>query len=149
MANFKLWLVESEEQDDIKKTLAELPKSHADLVRGYTVKFQGGNTMKGDESHIGMVDDQTKTITLAAPWRYPRSYTYLHEIGHLVWAHFVTPEMKKEWSRLALRNKTENPQNDEEEFCMSYAQHFANNKLIKYHLPERNRFVKTLVDNAR
>lgn len=153
--NFKLYL-ESEEKDDIKKTIAKLPKKHQALLRGYKYKFQGGNTLKGDKENIGMIFNDK--ITVASPWRYGREYTFLHEIAHLIFEKLVDKNTRNEWSKLLKTTKPEQikkikttgknvealKQNDEEIFCMVYAQAYADNPVVKYDHPEWVKFIKEL-----
>lgn len=145
MQSFKLWL-ENEEEDDVKKTIKKLPQTHQNLVKGYSITFQAGNTIKGDDNHVGLIKNSPKKIMIiAAPYFHSREYVVLHEIAHLVWATFMTPKLKKNWGKIASKNKNNSPQNDEEEFCMSYAQYFAANKLTKYNFKEREEFIAQLV----
>ena len=130
MGNFRVWL-ENKEQVDVQKTIAKLPKRHQELVRGFEITFEGGNTMKGDGQHIGLVKDSPKkVIVVAAPWNYGREYALLHEIAHLVWATFVTPEMKEHWQQIVNNTDEKQNQNAEELFCMAYANHYANNRIV-------------------
>jgi hypothetical protein len=146
MMDFKEFLneQESEEKKNIDQTIGKLPKSHAALIRGYKWKFQGGNTLDRDNQHIGVVDDNKKLITVAAPWNYGREFTALHEIGHKVWEKFVTPELRKEWSRIAKKNKNRLKQNDEELFAMAYANNYAHNRIEVHTCPEWDKFIEKL-----
>jgi len=123
-------------EGDIKTTLKKIPAPHARLVRGYKFRFQPSNTLKGDDGHIGFIDEEKKTITIASPWNYGREYTLLHEVGHAVWKYAMDDGKKAEWKKI-LRpirkaNKKDLDQNDEEIFCMSYAQAYANNGITKF-----------------
>ena len=89
-----------EEKRDVRKTLEKIPKWHADLVRGYEIYFQPHNTLKGDEGHIGFIDEDKKKIVVSSPWNYGREYTLLHEIGHAVWKYILDDDDKKEWKKI-------------------------------------------------
>lgn len=147
MLTFKLFL-ESEEDKNIKSTLKKIPRHHAKLVDGYTFTFKGGNTLPGDDSHIGYMDRKPKEICIAAPWNYGREFTFLHEIAHLVLDKLVPNELKKKWVEIVKRtNKGEDEalhQSPEELFCMAYAQHYADNKMVKYNYPEWMHFIEQL-----
>lgn len=144
---FKIFL---ENIEDIEKTLNKIPKEHADLIRGYKIKFEPNNSLQGDDQHIGIIDEKEKTITIAAPWNYSREYTLLHEIAHAVWKFIVSKEKKTEWSDLLKKTKTNKEikknldQNDEEIFCMVYAQHYAKNKLTKYDYQKLENFISKI-----
>lgn len=147
---FRNFFIESE-QNEVEKTLKKLPKKHAALVKGYSYKFQGGVTLKGDDGHIGEIDEKKKLITVAAPWNYGREYTLLHEIAHAVWKYLVDKHQKKEWMKLlkTVKNKSKQnkrylDQNAEEIFCMIYAQFYCNNEMVKFDHPELTKFIDTL-----
>lgn len=130
-------LSEGESSDeDVEKTLGKLPSKHASLIKGYKIVFQPTNALKGDDKHIGLIDEKNKTITIAAPWNYGREYTLLHEVGHAVWKFLLDDEKKKEWTKILKKERESGKkhlnQNDEEIFCMTYAQYYAKNKLKKY-----------------
>lgn len=137
---------EAERQKDVRNTLRKIPKAHAKLVRGYKFEFQPSNCLKGDDRHIGVIDEKKKKITIAAPWNYGREYTLLHEIGHAVWKYLVDGDKKEEWKKLLApvrkNNKRDLDQGDEEIFCMTYAQVYAKNKMEKYDHDELVGFVK-------
>lgn len=147
--DFSLYMTESTKSErEIKATLKKIPKAHADLVRDYRVVFQPSNCLKGDDKHIGLIDEKNKTITIAAPWNYGREFTLLHEIGHAVWKYAVSEEKKAEWKKLLASVKRGNKkgldQNEEEIFCMSYAQTYAKNTLKKYDHEKLVDFVRGL-----
>lgn len=131
---------------DVKKTLRKIPKAHARLVGGYKFNFQPSNTLKGDDGHIGFIDEKRKTITIASPWNYGREYTLLHEVGHAVWKYILDDGHRARWKRLLdpvrRANKKDLNQNDEEIFCMTYAQVYANNKITKFDHESLVDFVK-------
>lgn len=133
---FSRYFFEAEEKDDIKRTLEKIPKTHSNLVKDYKIVFQPGNCLKGDDRHIGLIDEKNKTITIAAPYNYGREYTLLHEVGHAVWKFIVGEKRKKAWKKLLAKerrlNKSHLDQDDEEIFCMIYAQRYAKNKLKKF-----------------
>jgi len=61
MTTFKEFLIESEEKKDTNEILKKIPKSHADLVKGFKFIWQAGNTLKGDNDHTGIIDPKKKT----------------------------------------------------------------------------------------
>lgn len=139
-------LVEAtEEEKNIRTTLAKVPKAHSDLIQGFKYRWQSGNTLKGDDGHIGIINPNTKTITIAAPWNYGREYTLLHELGHKVWEMFVPRKMKKLWIQIVKQTKHKMQQNAEELFCMAYANHFAKNKITIHTHQEWDAFIEKLV----
>lgn len=144
---FRQYLSE-EEKKDVGDTLEKIPKSHAELVKGYEISFQPSNCLKSDKNHIGFIDEENKKIIIASPWNYGREYTLLHEIGHAVWKYKLNEDDKKNWKRtlgrVRSKNKKDLSQNDEEIFCMCYAQHYANNKLCKYDHKELIEFISRL-----
>jgi hypothetical protein len=141
---FKVFL-ENEETDDVRGLLDKIPKSHASLVKGYTWHFQSGNTLKGDNEHVAVIDHHQKTITLAAPWNYPRSHTALHEIGHLVWNKHMTDNLKEEWKRIVQATKNKQDQNDQELFCHAYAATYSKNKISIHNHQSWSGFIKNKV----
>ena len=147
MAHFKKYL-ESEEKKDIKRTLEKIPERHALLVKDYEIVFQPNNTLKGSKGHIGLIDEKKKRITIASPWNYPREYTLLHEIGHAVWKFILDDDGKKKWKSLLGREREKNKRNlgqdDEEIFCMIYAQVYAKNKMKKYEIEVLEGFVRSI-----
>lgn len=144
---FKQYLSD-EENKDVRKTLEKIPKSHSDLVKDYEISFQSKNSLRGDDKHIGFIDEKNRKIVISAPWNYGREYTLLHEIGHAVWKYLVGEDKKGEWkktvAKVRSKNKKELDQNDEEIFCMSYAQHYAKNKLCKYDHEELDEFISSI-----
>lgn len=141
---FKDFLLESEEEEkNVKATIAKLPAKHRALVRGFKVKFTGGNTLSGDDDHIGVIDDDE--ITVAAPWHYGREFTFLHEIAHMVYEKLMTPKLKKEWAEVVKKNPNRQRQNDEELFCMAYACCYAKHKIFVHHHEKWDEFIKTKV----
>lgn len=144
---FKQYLSD-EEKKDVRKTLEKIPKSHSDLVKDYEISFQSKNSLRGDDKHIGFIDEKNRKIVVSAPWNYGREYTLLHEIGHAVWKYLVGEDKKREWkktvAKVRAKNKKELDQNDEEIFCMSYAQHYAKNKLCKYDHAELDEFISSI-----
>lgn len=136
-----------EEDENILHTLSKIPPSHANLVKGFTFKFQGGNTLDGDDEHIGYVQEDPKIIVIAAPWVYSREYVILHEIAHLVWAKFVNSQLRKEWEQIVARTKNKQNQSPEELFCMAYASTYAKHKIIIHTHEEWLNFIKRLPIN--
>jgi hypothetical protein len=145
---FKIFLEKTENVKNIQDALKKIPQSHANLIKDYKIVFEPNNTLKKDNDHIGFIDEEKKIIKIAAPWNYGREYTFLHEIAHAVWKYFVNSKQKKIWSRLikkAKENKKEGlDQNEEEIFCMIYAQHYAKNKISKFNHPTLEEFIKLI-----
>lgn len=145
MSEFKLFL-ESEEEKNVKSTLLKLPKKHQNLINGYKIKFTPGNTLKGDSQHIGYIHKDK--VVVAAPWKYGREFTFLHEIAHLVYEKLFTPELKKEWEKVAKKNPQQNQDNAEENFAMAYAGYYMGEHSPKLHShPEWDSFIKNKVPN--
>lgn len=143
--------IESEEKDNVKEILSKLPKKHQDLLKGFKFKFTAGNTLPGDDGHVGMIHGMK--ITVAAPWRYGREFVFLHEASHLIFEKLMTTELKKEWSDLLKKTKkiqsktlSKNAkeslnQNDEEIFAMSFATTYATHPPITYKNKEWQDFI--------
>ncbi len=143
-----------EEKKDIQKTLSKLPQSHQNLVKNYRWKFHAGNTLNGDNQHVGYIDDGDKEIAVAGPWGYGREFCVLHEVAHKVLK--VLPEsIKHQWTDLLSKTKSAQIQNNkdnedaldqnaEEIFCMSYANFYAKHKLLTYSNPQWMEFIKNL-----
>lgn len=140
-----------EEKDDVLTTLSKLPHSHRNSIKGFSWKFQGGNTLSGDDQHVGYMDNQEKEIAVAAPWNYGREFTALHEIAHTIWER-LPQQIKQQWFQVVKNTKLtpEDQQNDslnqnpEELFCMSYACFYAKHKIVTYYKPEWMKFIKEL-----
>ena len=130
-------------EKDIKETLAKLPKKYQKLIHGYKFKFQSGNALKGDAEHIGITDEDKKKITISAPWHYGREFTFLHELGHKVWA--ILPNQEK-WAAIVKKTKMkrEDRQNPEELFCHALANHYAKHKHVMFTHPEWEKFIQSL-----
>jgi hypothetical protein len=142
--DFSQFLLEAEEEErNIKAMLKKLPKKHADLMKGFKFKYVPGNTLKGDDEHIGLI--KGKTVTVAGPWNYGREFTTLHEIGHMVWEKLMTPELKKAWTACAKKNKKQNQDNDEENFCMAYAACYTKHPPLTHHHEAWVDFIKNKV----
>jgi hypothetical protein len=146
---FRQYLNEgSEGEKDVEKTLGRIPAKHRALVKDYKFVFQPTNCLRGDNKHIGLIDEKNKTITIAAPWNYGREYTLLHEVGHAVWKYILDDGKRAEWKKLLKpvkrKNKKDLNQDDEEIFCMAYAQAYARNGLEKYDHDELVDFVRGL-----
>jgi len=144
----------SEEQSDIEKTLSKIPKSHRGLLRGYDFKLHSGNTLNGDDDHIGYMDAEEEEIAVAAPWNYGREFATLHEIAHVVWEH-LGKDIKREWQKLVNKTKKKHnqkphvqsdslDQSAEEIFCMCYANYYTKHKLATYSHPEWLKFIENL-----
>lgn len=146
MEGFKKFFEQTKEQEaNIQATLKKLPTSHRALVGEYKIKWHGDNTLQGDDGHIGIVNPNNKTITIAAPWNYGREFTFLHEIGHKVFERFMTKEMFAEWKKIIAKTKDKMKQNAEELFCMAYANHFAKNKIVIHNHPEWDDYIKKFI----
>jgi hypothetical protein len=144
MTSFREFLFEqeqTEEEKDIQRTISKLPPSHRRLIKGYTFKFHSGNTLDGDDEHIGYMDAKPKVIAVASPWNYGREFTILHEIGHRVWDHLVNDDQKKLWIKIVKNTKNKQKQSADELFCMAYANHYAKNKIVIHDHPEWNQFI--------
>jgi hypothetical protein len=143
---FKEFFILSEQRDgDLKHTLQKIPQKHRDLTHGYRFKYQGGNVLKGDKEHIGSVDPDNQTITIAAPWNYGREYTILHEIAHIVWSK-LTKSQQEEWKQIIKNTKIKkgDRQAPEELWAMAYANYFAKNKIVKFTHDSWVNFVKKI-----
>lgn len=145
MATFKEF-VNSEEEKDIQKTIQKLPPSHAALVQGFRWQLQGGNTLSGDNQHVGYMDKGEKEIAVAAPWFYPREFTLLHEIAHLVWER-LPEQIKAQWAQLVNNTKREKDaqkQSAEELFSMAYATTYVKHPPTTFAFPKWMQFIKSL-----
>ncbi|MEI8270665.1 MAG: hypothetical protein WCG45_04800 [bacterium] len=153
MTNFKTF-IESKEKEDVAQIIAKLPKNHQKLLNGYKFKYTPGNTLQGDDEHIGHIHKDN--IVVAAPWHYSRSFTTLHEIAHLVYEKLFTKELKEKWTQLVKQTMPDqikkNPksqdslkQNDEEIFCMVYAASYVKHPPSTYLNEKWQDFVKTKV----
>jgi hypothetical protein len=143
--NFRHFITEADQtMSDVRKTLEKLPKSHQKFVKPFKFKFQAGNTLKGDGGHVGCIDDGKMTLTVAAPWNYGREFTFLHEIGHLIWKHLVDDKMRKTWSKLVSKTKEKAKDNDEELFCMAYSSFYCNRPVSIHDHPQWDEFIKNL-----
>jgi mRNA deadenylase 3'-5' endonuclease subunit Ccr4 len=149
MNGFKQFLSESINQDT-KKTIEKLPQCCKNLLKNYKFKFQGGNTLKGDNDHIGENDLENKKITVASPWEYSRSFTVLHEIGHLFWNKYIQNNKQKqeEWHSLVKQNKNKLKQNDVELFCHAFANHFSKHKVLTHSHPKWDAFIEKEIKEA-
>lgn len=148
MNGFKIFIETSEEEKNVKDTISLLPKSHQKLLDGYKFKFTPGNTLKGDNDHIGYIHKDR--IVVAAPWHYGRGFTTLHEIAHLVWEKLMTPALKNKWGKLFIQEKKKMPKNSaldqiaEEIFCMAYAATYCKHPPVTYTNDKWQKFIKNL-----
>jgi hypothetical protein len=150
MDGFKYFLEQSEQINNIKYTLSKLPKSHAALVKSYKLKWTCGVTLHNDDQHVGLLDPNNKTITICSPWNYGKEYTFLHEIGHLVFSKFCSPKWKEKWAKIIKKNINRQKQNNEELWCMCYANHFVKNQIVAHTHPAWESYMKKfckLTDN--
>lgn len=148
MSNFSLFMElmgedDSEEKKDIYSTLKKIPPSHAALVKGFQWKFHAGNTLNGDDQHVGYMDDKEKEIAVAAPWNYGREFTILHEIAHRIWER-LPHQLKIQWVMIVANTKNKQNQGAEENFCHGYANHYAKNKIVIHDHPEWHQFIANL-----
>ena len=135
----------SEEQSDIDKTLSTIPQSHRDFLKGFHISFQGGNTLHGDNQHVGMITTHPrKEIIIAAPWRYSREFTLLHEVGHLVWEYLVSQQLKNDWEEIVQNTKNKQNQPAEEHFCMAYGAAYSKRPPLIHSHPTWIHFIKNL-----
>lgn len=144
MMQFRQFLIESENQTDVRHTLAKLPARHRSLVKPYRFVFQANNTINGDKEHVGIIDEKLRKITIAAPWNYGREYAMLHEIGHLIWKYRMDKDHMAQWSKIVKSTKNKQKQPDEELFSMAYANTYAKNKIEIHNHPQWERFIKKL-----
>lgn len=147
MEGFKIFYEQTKEQkNNIRSTLERIPKKHKILIRGYKLKWHHDNTLPGDREHVGLINPINKTITVAAPYRYSREFTFLHELGHKVWEVFVLPypELVKEWKKIVKKTKDKLHQNAEELFCHGYAGTYAEHPPMVHHHEEWIKFIKKL-----
>jgi hypothetical protein len=147
MDGFKYFLEQtSEQEENIKKTLARVPKKHSALIKGYNFKWQCDNVLNGDGEHVGVIDPNDKTITVAAPYRYSREFTFLHELAHKVWENFVSPfpELVEKWKKIVKGTKNKMRQNAEELFCHGYAATYAQNPPMIHHHEEWIKFINKI-----
>jgi hypothetical protein len=143
--NFKIFLENSENYSaDVKETFKKLPRKHFSLIKDYKVEFEPNNTLEGDSGHIGFIDEEKKQIKIAAPWNYGREFTLLHEVGHAVWKYLVNQKKRKEWNEIVKQTKDKQKQNDEELFCMAYANYYAKHKIEIHNHENWNKFIKNI-----
>ena len=133
----------TEEEKNIQATLKKIPDSHGKLIKDFHVNFEGGNTLHGDDQHVGYVDEEDKEICLASPWNYGREFTFLHEIAHKVYEK-LNDNTKKEWTKIVNKTKNKQKQSPEELFAMAYANFYAKNKVVIHDHEEWNEFIKDL-----
>jgi hypothetical protein len=130
----------SEERKNLDAVISKLPDNHQKLLKHFDITYTCKNTLNGDDEHIGMI--HKFDVEVAAPWRYSREFTTLHEIAHLVWEKIVSNEDKKDWSKLAKLYKGEPKMNDEELFCMVYAAAYSTHPPATYNIEKLTKFVK-------
>lgn len=141
--NFKIFVETTEYEKDLQKTLKKLPVKFRNLVKGYQLKFQSGNTLKGDQEHIGIINPKKKTLTVCAPYNYSREYTILHEIGHLVWGT-LNANTRDTWRKILKKHpsKDNQKQSAEEYFAMAFSDTYANNSVSKFNIQQWHSFIK-------
>lgn len=124
----------TEEDKNLRDTLSRLPVKHRRLVHNYDINYQTGNTLDGDDQHVGYIDDKKKVIALASPWRYSREFTFLHELGHAVYNHLMSKELQTKWKDISGEG--------EESFCMTYASTYAQHAPVTYAKKKLIDFIK-------
>lgn len=132
MKGFKKYVTENE---DVADTIAKLPKHHQALVKGYKFLFEPGNTLHGDDGHVGEISNHPKKIIrISGPYRFSREHVVLHEIAHLVYEFYVkgTP-LEKEWEGIVKNTKhKKEDEPPEENFCHAYASRYTKFKLTVF-----------------
>ena len=142
--NFKTFFESSEEEDNLKETLARLPTSHRKLVKNFSIKLHGGNTLNNDDQHIGYMSKDKEEIAVAAPWNYGREFALLHEVGHRVY-DTLPPQFKAKWDHLVKNTVHKFKDHSTEEFfCMMYAQAYSKHQLKEFNIPLLVQFIKSL-----
>jgi hypothetical protein len=151
MESFKLFFEQTEEQQkNVKMTLAKLPTAHQKLIAKYKIKWHCDSTLSGDNKHVGIINPHTNTITIAASWKYPQQWVFLHEIGHLVWASFINPVSKitKYWDKLVKQHITpeikKRKEDNEEIWCHCYAAAYCDHPVDIFNIKPLVEFIKTL-----
>ena len=141
--NFRQFL--ESQNPDLEATLKKLPKKIQSLLKGYKYTFTDGNSLKNDKNHIGIIDKDKKTITIAAPYFYGRETIVLHEIAHLVWEKLNKKE-KEDWYKTIKKypSKAKEKQNNEEHFCMAFSATYSRNPVSIYDIPQWVSFIKSL-----
>jgi hypothetical protein len=146
MRSFRLFFEQdtSEEEKDIQQTLEKIPAHHRNLVQGFRWRFHIGNTLNGDDEHVGYMDDNTKEIAIAAPWFYSREFTILHEIAHRVWEKFVNQDLRNQWAQIVNNTPNRQKQEPEELFCHGYGAAYAKHPPLTHYHKEWIEFIKNL-----
>jgi hypothetical protein len=130
-------------KSDLDEVLRPVPKSHKALLAGYKITFEPDHTLDGNNKHVGEIDEEKKTIRIAAPMNYGRSHAILHELAHLVWERFVGNELRAEWDKILKNTKNKQKENDDEElFAMAYSTHYAVNKISIHDHKSWHKFIE-------
>ena len=131
---------------DTKKTIKKLPKEHQLLLKGYKISFESGCSLKNDKNHIGYNDLNKRKIVVSGPWHYGREFTLLHEIGHLIWFHYMKNDKAKQatWKALVKATPNKVDQQAEEVFCHTYANLYSKHKMISHNQKKNKKFVKSI-----
>lgn len=152
---FKEFISKSD-RHDVNNVLQKLPKKHYNLIKDYKISFESGSTLKKDKKHIGFIDEEKKLIKIAAPWYYSREFTLLHEVAHSVWKYELSNKNKKEWKEIVKLSKDKQKSNitkeasksldqqEEEIFCMAYANYYSKHKILTYDNENYYKFIKNL-----
>jgi hypothetical protein len=65
-------------------------------------------------------------------------------VGHAVWKYLVNQKKRKEWNEIVKQTKDKQKQNDEELFCMAYANYYAKHKIEIHNHDNWNKFIKNI-----
>jgi hypothetical protein len=145
MDGFRDYLEGQEEQADIQHTLAKIPERHRRFLQGFSIHFQGTNTLNNDGEHVGVIQTHPKPhIIVAAPWKYPREWVLLHEVAHLVYEHLMDEHKRSQWAHIVHQTQHKQDQSPEELFCMGYANVYATHKIRIHDHPQWDAFIKTI-----
>lgn len=136
----------TKENKDVEETISKLPKNHQKLVSDYEIIFEPNNTLYKDKKYIGTLTDK-KLIIVAAPWRYGREFTFLHEIGHIVYQKYLenNEQLLKKWTTIVNNTKNKGKKESVEEyFCHAYANQYATVKIVAYDHDSWQKFIREL-----
>lgn len=127
-------------EQDIKKSLSNVPSKHKNLLKNHKFKLQDKASINNDKKHVGSIDH--KEMLIASPWNHSREFVFLHELAHLVWQYILKSLQKNRWKDICKKYKFDD--GPEEFFCMIYSNCYAKNKLKKYDYPELFSFIEKL-----
>lgn len=130
---------------DVKDTIESLPKCFQKLVKGFKVKFLSTDTLPKNKENIGYI--QGDKIVVCNPYYYSRQFTFLHEIGHMVYTYYIhKTKFEQEWKDILSKVKNKINQNAEEQFCHFFASFYCRYPLVKHSHPEYEKFFKKLTN---